>query len=139
MAQLFSAAIKETMSRIKGPSCLQGTFEKSHTFEKRLAESKRIRQKFPERIPVIVEKAKGSDAPDIDKQKYLVPTDLTVAQFVYVVRKRIKLEPQDAIFLFVDGKIPPATHLLSQIYKDNQNPDGFLYITYAKESTFGES
>ena len=39
---------------------------------------------------MIVEKAEKSDISDIDKQKYLVPADLTVGQFVYVIRKRIK-------------------------------------------------
>jgi GABA(A) receptor-associated protein len=32
-----------------------------------------------------------SDIATIDKKKYLVPADLTVGQFVYVIRKRIKL------------------------------------------------
>ena len=66
-----------------------------------MAESTRIRAKYPERVPVIVEKAGQSDVPDIDKKKYLVPADLTVGQFVYVVRKRIKLGAEKAIFVFV--------------------------------------
>ena len=36
-----------------------------------------MREKYQDRIPVIVEKAAGGDIPDIDKKKYLVPTDLT--------------------------------------------------------------
>jgi GABA(A) receptor-associated protein len=36
-----------------------------------------MREKYQDRIPVIVEKASGGDIPDIDKKKYLVPTDLT--------------------------------------------------------------
>jgi GABA(A) receptor-associated protein len=43
-----------------------------------------------------------SDIATIDKKKYLVPADLTVGQFVYVIRKRIKLSPEKAIFIFVD-------------------------------------
>ncbi|KAK2984220.1 hypothetical protein RJ640_013449 [Escallonia rubra] len=37
--------------------------------ERRQAESSRIREKYPERVPVIVEKAERSDIPDIDKKK----------------------------------------------------------------------
>lgn len=40
---------------------------------------------------MICEKAEKSDIPEIDKRKYLVPADLTVGQFVYVIRKRIML------------------------------------------------
>ncbi|KAJ4833723.1 Autophagy- protein 8f [Turnera subulata] len=69
----------------------------------RRAEAARIREKYPDRIPVIVEKAERSDIPNIDKKKYLVPADLTVGQFVYVIRKRIKLSAEKAIFIFVDN------------------------------------
>ena len=44
------------------------SFKTEHTLEKRTAEAKRIRSKYPDRIPVICEKAKGSDIPDIDKK-----------------------------------------------------------------------
>ena len=40
-----------------------------HPSEKRQAEAARIRDKYPDRIPVIVEKAEKSDIPDIDKKK----------------------------------------------------------------------
>ena len=78
--------------------------------EKRQAEALRIREKYPDRIPVIVEKAGRSDIPDIDKKKYLVPGDLTAGQFVYVIRKRIKLSPEKAIFIFVKAGLPRASH-----------------------------
>ncbi|XP_038876334.1 autophagy-related protein 8f isoform X2 [Benincasa hispida] len=83
-------------------------FKQEHDLEKRKAEAARIREKYPDRIPVIVEKAERSDIPSIDKKKYLVPADLTVGQFVYVIRKRIKLSPEKAIFIFVDNVLPPT-------------------------------
>jgi len=112
-------------------------FKAQHTFEKRQGESKRIREKYPDRIPVIAERDVRSNIPDIDKIKYLVPTDLTVAQFVFVVRTRLKLEGDQAIFLFINNTLPPSGALMGQIYKENKDPDGFLYILYAGESTFG--
>ena len=77
------------------------------------------------------------DLPDIDKKKYLVPTDLTVGQFVHVIRKRIKLAPEKAIFIFVNNVLPPTAGLMSQIYEEQKDEDGFLYITYNGESVFG--
>lgn len=44
--------------------------------------------------------------------RYLVPADLTVGQFVYVIRKRIKLSAEKAIFIFVDNVLPPTGTLL---------------------------
>ena len=45
-------------------------------------------RRYPDRIPVICEKDPRSDIPPVDKRKYLIPMDLTVGQFVYVIRKR---------------------------------------------------
>jgi GABA(A) receptor-associated protein len=113
------------------------TFKEEHPLEKRQVEAARIREKYPERVPVIVEKAEKSDIPDIDKKKYLVPSDLTVGQFVYVIRKRIRLSPEKAIFIFVKNVLPPTAALMSSIYDDHKDEDGFLYITYSGENTFG--
>lgn len=97
----------------------------------------RILEKYPDRIPVIAEKAPKSDIPDIDKNKYLVPADLTVGQFVYVIRKRMKLAPEKTIFVFVNRQLPSTAASMANVYKDNVDSDGFLYVTYSGENTFG--
>lgn len=74
---------------------------------------------------------------DIDKKKYLVPSDLTCGQFVYVIRKRLKLPAEKAIFLFVGRVIPPTAAMLNTIYEQHKDPDGFLYISYSDENVFG--
>ena len=113
-------------------------FTRIYTFEERISESSRVVQKYPDRIPIICEKnSKANDCPEIDKKKYLVPFDLTIGQFMYVIRKRLKLQSEAAIFLFINGTIPPSSSLVGHIYEQHKNKDGFLYITYAKENTFG--
>lgn len=113
-------------------------FRQEHTFSKRKAEADRILEKYPDRIPVICEKHERShDIPDIDKKKYLVPSDLTVGQFAYVIRRRIRLAPEKTIFIFVNKNIPPTTQQMSIIYEEKKDEDGFLYITYAGENFFG--
>ncbi|KAG9443529.1 hypothetical protein H6P81_014869 [Aristolochia fimbriata] len=120
-----------------GLAMAKSSFKLEHPLERRQAEASRIREKYPDRIPVIVEKAEKSDIPDIDKKKYLVPADLTVGQFVYVVRKRIKLSAEKAIFIFVKNILPPTAAMMSAIYEENKDEDGFLYMTYSGENTFG--
>eukprot|EP01063_Lacrimia_lanifica_P006362 TRINITY_DN1384_c2_g3_i1.p1 TRINITY_DN1384_c2_g3~~TRINITY_DN1384_c2_g3_i1.p1 ORF type:complete len:123 (+),score=67.07 TRINITY_DN1384_c2_g3_i1:67-435(+) len=112
-------------------------YKEDRTLEARKAESEKILKKYPERIPVICEKHPQSDVPDIDKSKFLVPMDLNVGQFIYVVRKRIKLAPEKALFLFIDGMLPPTAALMQSLYNDSRDEDGFLYIKYSGESTFG--
>ena len=113
------------------------TYKKEHDIETRKAESQKIRTKYPDRVPIIVEKEGNSDIAEIDKKKYLVPSDLTMGQFQYVLRKRIKLDQTKALFIFINNTLPPTSSLISQIYDDKKDEDGFLYVTYSSENTFG--
>ena len=68
------------------------TFKERHTFQKRADESYRIMLKYPNRLPIICEKwGNDPDMPEIDRKKYLVPSDLGVNQFLYIIRTRMKL------------------------------------------------
>lgn len=118
---------------IKGES----NFDTQHTFEQRKEEVDRILNKYPDRIPVLVFKAKGSKMTNIDKQKYLVPSDLTIGQLMYVIRKRIKLTNEQALFLFINGVIPPSSALMNAVYEQYKSEDGFLRVMYCEENTFG--
>ena len=58
-------------------------FKSRHPFASRRAEFERISQRFPGRIPIIVEKASRSvDAPPLQKQKFLAPEAMTIGQFI---------------------------------------------------------
>jgi len=118
-------------------SCLAGSFKQDHPLEKRREVADRIKAKYTDLVPVIVEKAHNTDAPDIDKKKYLVPRDITVGKFVFEVRRHMSLKADKAIFLFVDNVVPPTGALISTIYDKHKDEDGFLYVTYSGESTFG--
>ena len=113
------------------------SFKEKFDFEKRSYEATRINKKYPDRIPVIVEKAQQSNMPYIDKHKYLVPKDLTVSQFIYVIRKRVKIKAEEAIFLFINNSLPASSELMSTVYENNKDEDQFLYATFSGENTFG--
>tara|TARA_Y100000389_G_scaffold25256_1_gene21925 strand:+ start:61 stop:396 length:336 start_codon:yes stop_codon:yes gene_type:complete len=97
-----------------------------------------LRVKYPTRIPVIVNRSVNSILPDIDKKKYLVPMDQSIAQFVYIIRRRIKMRPEHALFVFVNNVLPPTSALMSEVYEEHKDPtDECLYVTYSGENTFG--
>ena len=114
------------------------SFKNNYIFDKRFAESNRIRRRYPDRMPIICQRV-GTNIPKIDKSKYLVPSDLTFGQFMYVIRKRINLEPEMGLYMFVgEGScIPNNTSLIGRVYDDFRDKDGFLYINYSGENTFG--
>lgn len=112
-----------------------------HEFQKqtlayRKSESSKILSKYPDRIPVVVDVFRESNI-KINKNKYLVPSDLTVAQFIYIIRKRCTLPSEKTLFLFINNCLPSSIQYMSQIYKDNVSDDGFLYINIHEETAFG--
>ena len=115
------------------------SFKHTHSFIDRLNESTRIMDMYPDRLPIICERFEKAsrDCPFIDKKKYLIPNDLTVGQFMYVIRNRLKLPPEKALFLFIDDTIPTTSQCLDLIYRLHKDKDGFLYISYTFENTFG--
>jgi GABA(A) receptor-associated protein len=92
----------------------------------------------PTRVPVLIEKGRGSTVGDLDRHKYLLEKDMTMGHVVCLIRSRIKIRPEQAIFIFVDnGILPPNASHVGQIYEAYKSGDGMLRITYRSENTFG--
>jgi len=100
--------------------------------------SERIIAQHPDRIPVVVECSEKlqMDHP-LKKNKFAVPHDLTLAQFMFVIRKHMKLQPEYAIFAFINNRLHPTTSPVGTIYAREKTEDGFMYIDVFQESTFG--
>ena len=107
--------------------------------QKNTKEADRIMNKYPDRIPIIVSRnIKSRNTPELDKYKYLVPMDLTIGQFMYVIRKRLQLDPGKALFIFINQTIACNSTIVSQAYNESRDPhDGFLHVVYSCENTFG--
>ena len=97
----------------------------------------RILNKYPKRLPVLVwEQGAGID---MKKRKFIVPKDITLGQFLYVIRKQIiNISEIEGIFIFITGKgtMLPIAELMAHIYNEH-NDNGFLKLTVTKENTFG--
>jgi GABA(A) receptor-associated protein len=97
----------------------------------------KILEKYPDRVPVMVNRKEKSDVPEIERHKYLVPKNMTVGNFIYIIRKHIKLSSDKALFVFIDNKLICNTEMMDTTYNKYKSDDGFLYVIYSGESTFG--
>ena len=61
----------------------------------------------------------------------------SVGQFYFLIRKRIHLRAEDALFFFVNNVIPPTSATMGQLYQEHHEEDFFLYIAYSDESVYG--
>tara|TARA_B100000941_G_C28253292_1_gene422661 strand:- start:241 stop:612 length:372 start_codon:yes stop_codon:yes gene_type:complete len=122
---------------------MENSFKQKHSFETRQAEAEKIVNKHADRVPIIVTKSSKakSSLNDIQKNKFLVPNDLTLAQFSYIIKKRIEIQQNDALYLFVDTNgdniLATSSATVSNLYKDYKDKDGFLYLSYCGENAFG--
>ncbi len=115
------------------------TFKQQHSFQRRINESLRITKLHPDRIPIICERAQNQNMlPFMDKVKYLVPHDITISQFITVIRKRLSLKPEVSLMVSIDdGTIPSSIATIGDLYNQHKYADGFLYFQYYQENTFG--
>ena len=116
---------------------MENKFKDKYPFEKRNTEATTIIEKYPDRLPIIVQKHYKSELQEVDKCKYLVPRDMSMSQFVFVIRKRIKLDATQSLFITVNNGLVTSSRTISEIYQDNKDEDGFLYVVYTNENTFG--
>ena len=114
-------------------------YQRKFSLEHRIKECKKIREKYPDRIPVIIEKSVNNSGriPNLDKHKFIVPADITIGQFMYVLRQRIKIPSKVGMFLFINNKMLSTSSLMGGIYEEEKNIDDFLYVTFSGENTFG--
>ncbi|XP_045454577.1 uncharacterized protein LOC123663984 [Melitaea cinxia] len=114
-------------------------FKTKKPFITRKEEVMAIKSKFPTKIPLIVERYyKERNLPTLDKTKFLVPEDITMSQFLVIIRNRVKIKPNQALYLIINNKSMLSMSLtMAQAYEQYGDEDGFLYITYASQEVFG--
>lgn len=115
-----------------------GKYRKNVQFDERKLKAAIILKQHPDRIPVVVECSDQLQAiHPLKKNKFIVPYELTLAQFMFVIRKQMKLNPEYAIFVFINNRLHPTTSLIGTIYEKEKDEDGFMYMDVFQESTFG--
>lgn len=93
-----------------------------------------IKEKYPEYIPILVR----SKNIGLTQYKYLVNGEVTISQFMSIIKKKITLKSYEAMFLFINNTIPQGSCLLNEMYKlHKDNEIDMLIITVCKENTFG--
>nr|XP_033812042.1 microtubule-associated proteins 1A/1B light chain 3C-like isoform X2 [Geotrypetes seraphini] len=98
-----------------------------------------MRKKFPRKLPVIVERyPKEKILPVLDKMKFLVPQELTLGQFMAIIRNRMPIGPSQSLYFLVNNcSLVGMSLSMAEVYTENRDEDGFLYITYASQEAFG--
>jgi len=126
------------------PRNAQARADPASDLEARRAETRHMLEKYPEKIPIICEKAPRCDLPSMGKKKFLVPGTMLCGEFKYIVHKHINqtggrgVASDQTIYLFIGNNSPRTSSAMADIYGMYKSNDGFLYITYTAENTLGQ-
>ena len=117
-------------------------YKEKYSLSHRVSESNRILSKYPNHIPVVVDVDKSIGK--INKNKFLVPRDVSASHLIISVRKQISVEANKALFMFCNNSIICPTIIMENLYEnclDNKSADEqgdkFLYVFVTNENTFG--
>jgi len=104
-------------------------------------EAKKIRDKYPDRVPVICQRSPYStDLPEMVKSKFVVSGAMLCGEFKYMVHKHLTqqaMSPEQTVYLFVNGMAPKTNTTMAELYSRMDSDDGFLYVKYGAENTLG--
>lgn len=120
-------------------------FQNSYSLQKRLDEAKKIKMKYPDKIPVVVEIVNSSgmfsffnQSIQLDKKKYLVDKKNKIGDILHIIRKRTKINRTSTLYLhYANNEICNMTDEIGNIYEDKKDADGFIYLLLSSENTFG--
>lgn len=101
---------------------------------------KRLIEKFPGKIPIVVTLDKLFIDTNVEKkvERYTIDETNTVGVLINYIRKNMKLNPNEAIYLLTDKTSLSASLVLIQVYERHKNlKDDCLYINVVKENVFG--
>jgi GABA(A) receptor-associated protein len=124
-------------------------FKEKYSIEHRKNETMKVKQRYPDRIPVIITKNNQSSIANINNEKFLIPESLTICQLIQVIRERIKINEFESINVFIitldnNEILPSSGASILSIYnehvesrKDHPKYDGYLYVVYSGENVFG--
>ena len=118
------------------------TFKESTDYVKRLKKSKYLLENFNDRIPVIIERSKkDKHLKNIDVSKYLIPVNMTILNVLILIRQKLTITEEQSIYIMVNNNdtnvLLSPTQSLEYIYNNYKCNDGFLYLEYCGENTFG--
>lgn len=125
----FSFTLPQNLVRHSFPFLTSSASFSSLLTEKRVEGSAKIRSKYPDRVACIVEAARKDD-PVLEQRKFLVPSDSTVAKFIFQIRKQMKLDDHENVFVFVgeNQQQPIGTALMIDVYQHNKCVSTSLFL-----------
>ena len=76
---------------------------------------------------------------DLANPKFLMPKSFLLGEVSLILRRKLALKKEDSLILFVNNgrDVVKNNEDLEMIYNQYKDEDGFLYLLFTQEETFG--
>ena len=111
------------------------------SLESRTRQTIAMCKRYPDKVPIMLSSDRNSSNQSCVSKKLMIPRSATCAQFIVMIRERVQIQSTHALFFVT----VPKHHLIcgsttiGEVYDKEKTDDGFLYIVYALEHSFGAS
>lgn len=112
---------------------------KSQTLTKRRLLHERLMQRHGEnsRVACIIDRLHADD-PAIEGHKILVSADESFGSLIgNHLTHKVKLDAHQSLFYLIRDTLVSPSDVMGTLYEKYKDDDGFLYIVYTTENTFG--
>lgn len=104
----------------------------------RKEENRKIKEKWPEKVPLILERDSNSGIEELGLTKFLCPKNYSVSRFLQNLRQKLHMNQEFVIFLMANGETLLSNDvLMGEAYEKHGDEDGFLYLLYTSDQGMG--
>ena len=112
-------------------------YARETSFSSRASLSRSILEKHYDKIPVIVESRRNP----YSISKVIASRSMTFGEFISMIISRVTIDETKSLIYFLNVKgrdnIIPVSKYMGDLYDTSRSNDGFLYVSWIEESTFG--
>ena len=91
-------------------------------FQERKKESETVMNKYTDKVPIIINEC-PEDFKDRVKRKMLLQRELTVSQYLYTIRSKFSISPEESLLIFINKKMPTSSTMIGSLYDKNKDED----------------
>lgn len=132
------SAITTVVARANIPTNQTSLFKLQHTLDIRCEHYKKITEKYPDRIPIIMEKSElCKNLENLKNPQLLANKNAPICDIIRYIRNNLKVTPTQSIYVMIGNYGPGLGETIEEIHAKYKDRDGFLYIVYLTQNTFG--
>ena len=100
------------------------------TFEQRQKSAKNILAKYPDKVPFLISRKRGTKLQQIGKKKFMISKHLCISNVKYVIKNMLQLKNKNNLVIECRQKIISDDDNVEMIYDNNKDSDGFVRLFY---------